>query len=199
MAIPPDVATYGRRVARRLGIDPDDGESYAGEAWADHPDAPGLWHTICWRDCVDTARHARPTVPLDEVARTAGAEEPGYVDAESRADLAALLAGLSDADLGALARVYWLGLPWGSANKVNAMRALRRARAGHRDTGCPLTPAELRVVEMVAAGATNRQMADALGSTVDTVKSHLWHVGRKVGTSARAAIVATALRRGWIA
>jgi DNA-binding NarL/FixJ family response regulator len=59
-----------------------------------------------------------------------------------------------------------------------------------------LTPHELEVLRMVAAGATNREIAAQLYLSVDTVKSHLELVYRKLGVADRAHAVAVAMRKG---
>lgn len=51
-----------------------------------------------------------------------------------------------------------------------------------------LTASELRVARMAAAGATNREIAQTLFVTTQTVKGHLSSVYRKLGVSARAAL-----------
>jgi ATP/maltotriose-dependent transcriptional regulator MalT len=48
-----------------------------------------------------------------------------------------------------------------------------------------LTPAELRVAELVAAGLTNRETAGRLFVTVSTVETHLSHVYDKLGVRSR--------------
>lgn len=59
-----------------------------------------------------------------------------------------------------------------------------------------LTPHELEILRMVAAGATNRQVANHLFLSVDTVKSHLEAVYRTLEVSDRAHAVAVAMRKG---
>ena len=59
-----------------------------------------------------------------------------------------------------------------------------------------LTEHELEILRMVAAGATNRQVAHHLFISVDTVKSHLENVYRTLGVSDRAHAVAVAMRKG---
>ena len=59
-----------------------------------------------------------------------------------------------------------------------------------------LTPHELEILRMVAAGATNREMAHHLFLSVDTVKSHLEAIYRKLEVSDRAHAVAVAMRKG---
>jgi len=48
-----------------------------------------------------------------------------------------------------------------------------------------LTPSELRIARLVAAGATNRQTATWLDISPKTVEAHLTHVYRKTGTRSR--------------
>src|SRR5271157_3150453 len=55
-----------------------------------------------------------------------------------------------------------------------------------------LTPHELEVLRMVAAGATNREVAEHLFLSVDTVKSHLEAIYRTLEVSDRAQAVAVA-------
>lgn len=57
-----------------------------------------------------------------------------------------------------------------------------------------LTPAELRVADLAAAGHTNRQIAQALFVTGKTVETHLTHIYRKLQISDRRGL-ATALKR----
>lgn len=59
-----------------------------------------------------------------------------------------------------------------------------------------LTPRELGVLQLVAAGHTNRQIGEQLSLSALTVKSHLARISRKMGTGERAELVAIAMRRG---
>lgn len=57
-----------------------------------------------------------------------------------------------------------------------------------------LTSRELGVLQLVAAGRTNRQIGEHLGLSALTVKSHLARISRKMGTGERAELVAIAIR-----
>ena len=59
-----------------------------------------------------------------------------------------------------------------------------------------LTPTELRIVALVAAGLTNPQIAERVFVARGTVKVHLSHVFVKLGVSTRAELAAQAMRRG---
>jgi two-component system nitrate/nitrite response regulator NarL len=61
-----------------------------------------------------------------------------------------------------------------------------------------LTARELGVLELVAAGRTNRRIGEELGLSALTVKSHLARISRKLGTGDRAELVATVIRAGKI-
>jgi DNA-binding CsgD family transcriptional regulator len=56
-----------------------------------------------------------------------------------------------------------------------------------------LTPAELRVAQLAAAGRTNREVAQALFVSLRTVETHLTHVYQKLDLKSRTEL-ARALR-----
>jgi DNA-binding NarL/FixJ family response regulator len=59
-----------------------------------------------------------------------------------------------------------------------------------------LTDREREVLSLLAQGHTNRQIAEALTITPNTVKKHVDHVLQKLGVSTRAAAAAMAVRAG---
>jgi DNA-binding NarL/FixJ family response regulator len=66
---------------------------------------------------------------------------------------------------------------------------------GAAGTGA-LSTRELEVLELVAAGNTNREAAARLFISEATVKTHLLHIYEKLGVSDRAAAVAEGFNRG---
>ena len=58
-----------------------------------------------------------------------------------------------------------------------------------------LTARELEVLQLLAFGRSNKDIADELDLSPDTVKTHLTHIFDKLGASDRTAAVAHALRR----
>jgi DNA-binding CsgD family transcriptional regulator len=81
-----------------------------------------------------------------------------------------------------LANLYRLG--------VAAERALERpAEAAAEAAAIPLTPREREVLDWVAAGKTNRDIATILGASPRTVEKHLERVYEKLGVETRTAAV----------
>jgi DNA-binding CsgD family transcriptional regulator len=68
------------------------------------------------------------------------------------------------------------------------------ARVGSRPaTPFELTPSERRVAELVAAGKTNREVANTLFISVKTVDSNLTRIYRKLGVRSRTELVGAIL------
>ncbi len=78
-----------------------------------------------------------------------------------------------------------------TGSAVRPIRQLSRAPGAG-----PLSHRELEVLELVAAGATNREAAARLFITEATVKTHLLNIYAKLGVGDRAAAVAEAFNRG---
>ncbi|MEU8358322.1 response regulator transcription factor [Nonomuraea sp. NPDC048882] len=83
----------------------------------------------------------------------------------------------------------------GEAVLAPSAAALLMSRVRSSATG-PLSPRELEVLHLVAAGATNREAAAKLFVTEATVKSHLLNIYGKLGVGDRAAAVTEAFNRG---
>ncbi|MEU0568983.1 response regulator transcription factor [Nonomuraea sp. NPDC005983] len=74
-----------------------------------------------------------------------------------------------------------------------AARLMSRVRASAPG---PLSQREVEVLQLVAAGATNREAAAKLFITEATIKSHLLNIYAKLGVNDRAAAVTEAFNRG---
>lgn len=61
-----------------------------------------------------------------------------------------------------------------------------------------LTVRELEVLDCVAQGMSNKEIADALFITEQTVKNHMTSVLRKLQAEDRVQAILTAVRRGWV-
>jgi LuxR family maltose regulon positive regulatory protein len=62
----------------------------------------------------------------------------------------------------------------------------------------PLSPRELEVLELLAAGRSNREIADQLVVALDTVKKHVSHILDKLGAGNRTQAVARARELGLV-
>jgi two-component system NarL family response regulator len=68
-----------------------------------------------------------------------------------------------------------------------------------RRAGQPaLTSRELEVLELLAAGKRTKEIAAALGVTMDTANAHIKNIYSKFALHGRTAVVAEAIRRGFI-
>ena len=59
-----------------------------------------------------------------------------------------------------------------------------------------LSPREIEVLELIAKGRRNKEIADALSVSAETVQTHIKHLFAKLGVSDRTAAVTVALSRG---
>ncbi len=106
-----------------------------------------------------------------------------------------------------------------SASRAELIEAIRRASKGEnlwtreelrRVTGAlaaprlgiesdvPLTQREAEVLKLVAEGLTNRQVAEALNISYETVKEHVQNMLRKIGVSDRTQAAVWAVRQGLV-
>jgi DNA-binding CsgD family transcriptional regulator len=125
-----------------------------------------------------------------------------YEDARTRALMGIACHRLGDHDTAALdlegARRIFRDL--GAAPDLALLDAAERATVG----GGPATAAggltgrEVQVLELAAAGRTNREIAAELFLSEHTVRRHLQNVFTKLGVSSRAAATAYAYRHGML-
>jgi two-component system response regulator DevR len=79
-------------------------------------------------------------------------------------------------------------------------RTVTRRRAGHEDPTENLTPSELKVLDLIGDGMSNREIAERLGVAEKTVKNHITSLLSKMGLQRRtqvAAWVAARKHSGW--
>lgn len=119
----------------------------------------------------------------------------------------------SDADLLAALEARATGYLLKDTPPEDLARAVRAAAAGEqtmapaltsrlvrrvRQPQTALSPREIEVLQLVASGLSNRDIAKRLFLSEATVKSHLVHVFGKLGADSRTAAVASARERGII-
>jgi DNA-binding NarL/FixJ family response regulator len=62
----------------------------------------------------------------------------------------------------------------------------------------PLSPREVEILDNIAQGMTNKQVAFALGISEQTVKNHMSSILRKLSVNDRTQAVVYAMKQGWI-
>ena len=62
----------------------------------------------------------------------------------------------------------------------------------------PLSNTQLEIVRLIAAGFSNREIADRVHLSQNTVKSHVQEIFRKLDVGNRVEAALTATRKGWI-
>ena len=71
------------------------------------------------------------------------------------------------------------------------------AKLAVRMVGAEMTPSEIEVLQQLAQGKSNQEIAAALTMSEGTVKYHINHVLQKLGAADRTQAVLTALKRGF--
>lgn len=62
----------------------------------------------------------------------------------------------------------------------------------------PLSPREMQILEHVTLGMINKEIANKLGISQQTVKNHMTSILKKLNVKDRTQAAVTALRRGWV-
>jgi putative two-component system response regulator len=75
---------------------------------------------------------------------------------------------------------------------------LRQLRPTNRGLGADVTPRELEILRLIASGLVNKQIAQHLGLSLNTVRNHVQNVLYKLQAHSKLEAVATAVREGVI-
>jgi len=82
---------------------------------------------------------------------------------------------------------------------VTAVTECVSSRMGVAVVASPLSARQVEIIDCVAKGMTNDQVARLLGVSASTVKNHLYTACRRLGAASRSQAVAEAIRLGLIA
>ena len=111
-----------------------------------------------------------------------------------------LLKTSSGAELAQAIRLVYAGetalSPRISAKLVNRLGGRRAYRTGNMPEG--LTEREMGVLRAAAHGHPNKQIANDLGISAQTVQVHVLNIFAKLGVSSRSDAIAHAIQHGWI-
>ena len=119
------------------------------------------------------------------IARASALGASGYV--LKNRDRKTLLTALRKAAAGQSA--------WSRDDLRRVTGALATPRVG-QEIEVPLTQRESEVLRQIALGLTNKEIAQALQISYETVKEHFQHILRKIGVSDRTQAAVWAVRRG---
>ena len=179
-----------RRVVQRLAIG-------LGATWA----CVALGQTVCF--CWDTERgmvEAPVEEPTLEIPITIKGREYGRLQL-GRPLGRDVFNPWEQHWLEAIARLVGIRLAW-QESEAEVTRLRAELATAHADISkkapSPLSKREADVLELVASGLGDREIADALHLSQKTVETHLQHIYRKLGVRNRAAAVAIAVGEGWI-
>ena len=101
----------------------------------------------------------------------------------------------SDALLAAIRTVLAGGL-WLGDGAVSELTSPTRPRVRQDKSTFGLTPREREILDSITAGLSNREIAEALSLSEQTVKHHLSSIFDKTGTSSRLELALFAVRNG---
>jgi DNA-binding NarL/FixJ family response regulator len=161
------------------------------------PDVVLLDVRLGTEDGLDSIKRLRTTVPTVRVVAFSAFDNPTYV-------ARAVSAGAHDYILKSASRAELITAVTGAASGAAPTRGgeLRRMATSMAnkelpaDAGVALTPRETQVLRLVAMGLSNREIADALEISVETVKEHVQNLLRKVDLADRTQAAVWALRNG---
>lgn len=148
------------------------------------------------QDGLDTIRRVRSAGAAKVVVFSAY-DNPTYVARSVAAGAHDYLLKSIDRDafIGALEAAVAEGPP----TRVGILRGMAGAMARRDvpgDVNVPLTPRETQTLRLVAMGLSNKEIADAMSISVETVKEHVQNMLRKIALNDRTQAAVWAIRNG---
>ncbi len=153
------------------------------------PDGDGL-------DCLARIKLDYPQTPVvmfsgfdnpTYVARAVALGAAGYLSKSASRDQ--IIAGIQMAAAGEQI--------WSREELRRVTGALAAPRSGN-EIDVPLTKRENEVLKQLAFGLTNKEIAQSLGISYETVKEHVQHILRKIGVSDRTQAAVWAVRKNLV-
>ena len=80
--------------------------------------------------------------------------------------------------------------------RCSRLPSIVAARLAERSSRRGVSPRELEILRLIAQGKRNKEVADSLGITQETVQTHIKRLFGKLEVHDRTAAVTVALRRG---
>ena len=149
------------------------------------------------QECVEQTRSIRRVAPQTQVVLVTDSDFPVFL-ARARE------AGANEVIVGNLSRERFLdavnraaaGKPHWSVHDTRRLAAVTRKVYDGTSLDVPLTQREMDILRGMTSGETNRQIADALGISSETVKEHVQNLLKKIAVGDRTQAAIWAVRRG---
>jgi DNA-binding NarL/FixJ family response regulator len=113
-----------------------------------------------------------------------------------------LLKRASGQELRAAVRAAASGTPYFSKEVLHALRERvprgRRDPATAEDPGSALTAREIEVLQLIASGYSNREIAETLSVSIKTIETHRMHIMEKLDIHEVASLTRYAIRKGLV-
>ena len=91
-----------------------------------------------------------------------------------------------------------IGRPAVASRVLREFRRMEGDGRGIEPLLVPISPREMEILELIAQGKSNKQIAQVLFLSDQTVKNHITSILRKLAVNDRTQAVVFALRQGWI-
>lgn len=162
-----------------------------------HVDVVVLSFCMSAQESVEQTRQIRQAAPHTRVVLVTDGDSPLFL-ARARD------AGANEVIVGNLSRQRFLdavtraaaGESHWSVKNTRRLAAVMNTAYGSVDLDVPLTRRELEVLRGMTSGKTNRQIADTLEISYETVKEHVQNLLRKIAVEDRTQAAVWAVRKG---
>jgi two-component system response regulator NreC len=171
-----------------------DGEEAVRRAHTTHPDVAVIDLTMPGLSGVETLQRLRRELPATRLLVLTMHDDPGYARMAQAAGAAGhVIKDAQSAELLAAIRAVHRGQAFVHVGADGPASATAPRRPGPAPA---LSPRERQVLELLAHGHTNREVADRLVLSVKTVETHRARLSDKLGLHSRADLVRLALELG---
>jgi DNA-binding NarL/FixJ family response regulator len=204
-----DHRAFGEALGVALGKETDldivdvtsDGESAVEAADARHPNVVLVDLQMPGIDGLETSRRIRAVSKETAVVVLTGSDDELALGRAIRAGAHGFLRKTAAVqDLAEAVRAAHRGEPLNSNDEIEfAMRRLRRLRASDDDIAQRfdrLTPRELQILQLLADGRANDDIANELGVSRNTLRTHIQNTLMKLGVHSKLDAIVAAIRHG---
>jgi DNA-binding NarL/FixJ family response regulator len=186
-----------------VGAEVEGGADAAQVALDKRPDVVLMDVALVGLDGIEATRRLRAQAPEIPVLMLSASPELHIVRAALDAGaIGYLLKRASGKELREAVRAAVAGTPFFSTEVMGAVRERTRLGIDHsraEDPGAALTGRELEILQLIAAGYSNREIGETLKISVKTVDTHRMHIMSKLDIHDVAGLTRYAIRKGLIA